>query len=349
MEEIEIRILIYTDPFLPPTLIKSCLDERTKDVKDLEFRLVEMKAFRMPKEKLTEIHEYWGDPQGIIENLEGVNILVVHAAPVTTSVIEAGKDLKVIACCRGGPVNVNVEAATKRGIPVLHTPGRNADAVADLTIGLIIAEARHIARAHCAVKAGQWRLFPPERSTELLEKTIGIIGFGNVGRKVAERAKGGFKMNVLVYDPYVSKDEIEEFGGKAVDFETLLKESDFVTLHVRLPEEVKGFIGAKELALMKEMAYLINTSRGNAVDYEAVCEALKNRKIAGAAFDVYDKEPIGSDNPLLKLDNVTFTPHIGGMTKEIPLRSAQIVAEDLERFIKGQRPRNVMNPSVFKD
>jgi len=349
MEETEIKILIYTDPFLPPTLIKSCLDERIKDVKDLEFRLVEMKGFKMPKEKLTDVREYWGDPQDLIDNLEGVSILVVHAAPVTARVIEAGKDLKLIACCRGGPVNVNVEAATKRGIPIVHTPGRNADAVADLTIGLMIAEARHIARAHCTLKAGQWRLFPPDLSTELLEKTVGIVGFGNVGRKVAERAKGGFKMKVLVYDPYVSKEDVEKYGGKPVDLDSLLRESDFVTLHLRLPPEVKGFIGARELALMKKTAYLINTARGNAVDYEALREALKNRKIAGAALDVYEKEPMDPGDPLLKLDNITLTPHIGGMTREIPLRSAQIVAEELERFIRGQRPKNVMNPSVFKD
>jgi len=299
--------------------------------------------------KLTEIREYWGDPKDIIEKLEGVNVLVVHVAPVTADVIEAGKDLKAIGCCRGGPVNVNVEAATKRGIPVLYTPGRNADAVADLTIGLIIAEARHIARAHSSRKAGQWRLFPAEQSTELLEKTIGIVGFGSVGRKVADRARGGFKMNVLVYDPYVSKDEIEESGGKSVDLETLLQESDFVTLHLRLPAEVKGFIGAKELGMMKKTAYLINTARGNAVDYDALFEVLKNKRIAGAAFDVYDREPFDSSYPLLKLDNVTLTPHIGGMTKEIPLRSAQIMAEDLERLVRGERPRNVQNPSVYKD
>lgn len=349
-EGLTIKILIYTDPLIPPALVKNTLERRVKNVESLQFELFEMNMFatRKKKPQVSDVREYWGDPQDIIDRLEGVNILVVHTAPVTAEVIEAGKDLEAIACCRGGPVNVNVSAATERGIPVLYTPGRNADGVADLAIGLMIAEARHIARAHSYLKQGVWKHFPLEKSIELLGKTVGIVGFGNVGRKVSERAKGGFGMKVLVFDPYVPKEEIEEAGGESVDLETLLRESDFVSLHCRLPPGTKALIGEKELLLMKETAYLINTARGNALDYAAAYQALKSKRIAGAAFDVYDKEPITPDNPLIKLDNVTLTPHIGGMTKEgISLRAVEILSEDLERLIKGERPKHVQNPSVY--
>lgn len=347
------KILVATDFVVPPTIVKKCLENCLKGVGSLEFRLIEIEGEPLPK--LTEVHEYWGSPQDLIDNIDEAEVLVVHQAPVTKDVIEAGRNLRVIGCCRGGPVNVNIEAATKRGLPVLHTPGRNADAVADFTIGLILAEARSIARADAFVKAGCWRKSLSQEEwenftgPELSGKTIGVVGFGDVGSRVATRARGGFDMNVLVYDPYVSKEKVEELGGKKVDLKTLLKESDFITLHVRLPSNVKGFIDARHFALMKKTAYLINTSRGNAVDEQALYEALKDRKIAGAALDVFMKEPIDSDNPLLKLDNITLTPHIAGdeLSQEVRFRSAQMIAEDIARLIKGERPKRIQNPSVL--
>jgi len=325
------------------SMIRDGIVARTKEVKGLEIREYEMSFTE--KEELQGITEYWGDSKQLIDNIGDAEILIVHVAPVTAKVIDTGATLKLIGCCRAGPVNVDVAYATKKGIPVIYTPGRNAQGVADLTIGLIIAEARGIARAHAFLKSGVWSV--PELGVELWGKTLGIIGLGNVGSCVAFRAKNGFNMNVLAYDPYVSKERAEELGAELVDLETLLSQSDFVTIHSRAPPDAKPKITAEHIALMKPTAYLINTARGNILDEQALYEALKNDKIAGAALDVYAKEPIDPDNPLLKLDNITLTSHIGGLTREVPLRAAEIIAEDIARFLRGERPENVKNPEVF--
>lgn len=329
---------------MPSSMIRERIVARTGEAKGLEIREYEM-AFTK-KEELQGVSEYWGDRKQLIDNIDDAEILIVHVAPITAEVIDAGAGLKLIGCCRAGPVNVDVAYATKKGVPVIHTPGRNAQGVADLTIGLIVAEARGIARAHAFMKSGIWSV--PEVGVELWGKTLGIIGLGNVGSRVAFRAKNGFNMNVLAYDPYVPKERAEELGVKLVDLETLLRESDFVTIHSRAPPDAKPQITSEHIALMKPTAYLINTARGNILDEQALYEALKNDKIAGAALDVYAKEPIDPDNPLLKLDNITLTSHIGGLTREVPLRAAEIMAEDVARFIKGERPKNVKNPEVFR-
>lgn len=326
-------------------MVRECIIARTGEIKGLEIREYEM-SFFSKQEQLQGVSEYWGDSKQLIDNIRDAEILIVHLAPVTKDVIDAGANLKLIGCCRGGPVNVDVAYATKEGIPVIHTPGRNAHAVADLTIGLIIAEARGIARAHAFMKSGIWSI--PEVGVELWGKTLGIIGLGNVGSLVAFRAKNGFNMNVLAYDPYVEKKRARELGVKLVDLETLLHESDFVTVHARAPPDAKPMITAEHIALMKPTAYLINTSRGNLIDERALYEALKNDKIKGAALDVYSKEPIDPDNPLLKLDNITLTPHVGGLTLEVPLRAAEIIAEDVTSFLKSERLKNIENPEVFK-
>jgi D-3-phosphoglycerate dehydrogenase len=325
-------------------MIKDCILERTGDLNEVE--LFEHDIAMEKSEELKGVSEYWGNPQEIIDAIDDAEILVVHVAPVTTEVIDAGSKLKLIGCCRTGPVNVNVAYATKKAIPVIFTPGRNAHGVADLTIGLIIAEARGIARADALMKEGVYGI--PEMGVELWGKTLGIIGLGNVGAMVAYRAKNGFNMKVLAYDPYIPKERADELGVKLVDVETLLRESDFVSIHSRASPDEKPQITAEHIAMMKPTAYLINTSRGNNLDEQALYEALKNGKIAGAALDVYSEEPVDPSNPLLKLDNATLTPHIGGMTKEVPLRAAEIIAEDIARFLKGEKLRNVLNVEVLK-
>lgn len=329
---------------MPSSMIRECIIARTRKAKGLEMCEYEM-SFTEQKD-IEGVSESWGHPKQIVDNINGAEILIVHVAPVTKEVIDAGASLKLIGCCRTGPVNIDVAYATKKNVPVIYAPGRNAQGVADLTIGLIIAEARGIARAHALMKSGVWSV--PEVGVELWGKTLGIIGLGNVGSRVAFRAKNGFNMNVLAYDPYVPKERAEEFGVKLVDLETLLRESDFVTIHSRAPPDAKPQIAAEHIALMKPTAYLINTARGNILDEQALYEALKNDKIAGAALDVYAKEPIEPDNPLLKLDNITLTSHIGGLTREVPLRAAEIMAEDIARFTKGEKPKNVKNPEVFR-
>jgi len=323
---------------------------------DVEFRTVKWKFFREEKTSYkgeqTEVgvREYAGSPKELIKEVRDVDVLIVHGAPVTAEVIEAAKCLKVIGCTRGGPVNIDAEAATRRGIPIIFTPGRNADAVADFTMGLIIAEARNIARAHTSIKSGRWNLAYnryEQLGPELTGKILGIIGLGRIGAKVATRAKS-FGMKILVYDPYVSRSAVERVGGKIVSLRDLLMYSDFVTLHCRLTEETKHIIGAEELSLMKPTAYLINTARGGLIDQQALVECLKERRIAGAALDVYETEPIDSQDALIKLENVTLTSHIAGYSKDVTHRCARMVARDIIGYLNGEIPKNIFNPEVLK-
>ncbi len=356
------KVLIVEDSNLTLPVWKECLKKVLGDLyNSLSIKSIKTDPatarIKWTTKKVEGVSEAWGTPEDIIREIDGVEILLVSFAPVTAKVIEAGKDLKLIAAGRGGAhFNVDVATATKRRIPVIHTQGRNADAVADHTFGLIISEARHIARAYAALKDGglfrnpslrmEWRHPLPE----LKDKILGIVGFGNVGRRVAERAKG-FGMKILVYDPYLSADFIERHGGRKVMLERLLRQSDFVTLHVKLTPETTHMIGSEQIALMKPTAYLINTSRGSVIDEKALYAALAAKKIAGAGLDVLAKEPILNypDNPLLKLDNITVTPHMAGSSDSRMVRSGMQVAEAVRRFITGEKlmTEEVENPEVF--
>ena len=298
------------------------------------------------------IKEYIGKPEQLEREIGDVEILVVNYAPVTAEVMDADRNLKIIGVTRGGPVNIDMEAATQRGIFVVNAPERNIEAVADFTIGLMIAEARNIARAYHLLKTGKVlkvnpRLFGESETmgVEIAGKTLGIIGLGKIGRKVISRAKG-FNMQILAFDPYVNVQDAEVLGVKLICLEDLLKKSDFVTIHVRSTKETWHMIGEKELSLMKKNAYLINTSRGNIVDENALYTTLESNKIAGAALDVVENEPINPDNPLLGLDNVTVTPHMAGMSEEVPLKSALIIAEEINKFVNGERLERLVNKKV---
>jgi len=252
-------------------------------------------------------------PEELIPHIRHVEILVVYEAPVNKKVIETARELKLIVCARGGPVNVDIEAAKEKGILVTNAPGHNAEAVADHVFALLLGIVKNVVRGHIAIKNGLWeRGELPQALYESMEmngKTLGTVGFGNVGKLIPRKAKG-FGMEVLVYDPYVSEEAISACGGKKVDFETLLRESDFITVHVRLTEENYHMFGKKQFELMKPTAFIINTSRGPVIDEAALYEALRNCKIAGAALDVFEEEPIGPDNPLTTLENIVLTPHI---------------------------------------
>lgn len=292
-----------------------------------------------------EIREYAGTPEQLIPHVGDADVLAVHIAPVSRSVIDAAPNLKLIACARGGPVNVNVDYAASRGIAVVYTPGRNADAVADITIGMMIVQARSMFRAANTLRHDPDLAWNREErktyvGTELPGKTLGLVGFGAVGRKVVRRALG-FDMRVLVYDPYIDPQSISETGAEPCDLDRLLAESDFVSLHMRLTEETESFVNAEFLAKMKPTAYLINTARGGVVDEQALYKALTSGAIAGAALDVMREEPPSAANPLLSLDNVTVLPHIGGQTREINARGAAMIVEDVVAFVEGRQPSRV--------
>lgn len=274
-------------------------------------------------------------PTEVIDDIIKSEILVVHYAPISKEVIKNSKKLKIICCARGGIENIDLEYAKSKQILILRAQGRNANAVADLTMGLIIAINRRILDHHLSVMRGYWPVLPPnELPHDLSELTLGLIGFGQVAREVAKRAKA-FGMKILAYDPYVQQNEFDNAGVLNVNLEDLLKNSDVVSLHVRLTKETRHLIGEKELRLMKNTAYLINTARGELIDENALVKALKEGWIAGAGLDVFAEEPLPPNHPLLKLNNVILTPHIAGFTWEGQvINGPRIITKQLEELLQ---------------
>jgi D-3-phosphoglycerate dehydrogenase len=280
-------------------------------------------------------------PPEVCRHLADFDIVLVQFAPVDRSFLAAAKRLKLIAVLRGGTENVDVPFATERGISVMNVPGRNARAVAECALGLILAEIRNLARAHACLKAGDWRRSFPNSDAipELHEKTVGLVGFGAVGKLMAGYL-AALGSRVIVYDPY--------FRGaagnvKLVDLETLMRQSDVVSIHARLTDESCHLIGQRELAWMKPSAILVNTARSGLVDEEALVQALSQRRIMGAAIDVFDVEPLRPDHPLLKLDNVTLTPHLAGSSIDALRNSPKLMAAHLERLLRGEPDLPIVN------
>lgn len=282
-----------------------------------------------------------------IEALKGFDVVILGGGCTITERVIRETGLKVIARHGVGLDNVDVEAATRLKVPVLYTPHANARAVAEHTFALILASSRRIPTAVDYARRGMWREKFRLVGFELKNKKLGIVGFGAIGRIVASIALG-FEMKILVYDPYVDPSEVKKRSGRPVNLETLLRESDVVTVHVPLTTETYHMIGEKELRLMKPTAILVNTSRGAVVDEKALVKALREGWIAGAALDVFEEEPIRLDNPLLSMDNVVATPHIAYLTLESVRRMDMMLVEDIERILAGRKPVRAANPQVFE-
>lgn len=280
-------------------------------------------------------------PPEVADRVADFDIVAVQFTPLSREFIESAERLKVIAVLRGGTENVDVACATERGIAVMNTPGRNARAVAECALGLILSEIRNLARAHACLKAGEWRRSFPNSDAipELYEKTVGLIGFGAVARLLAGYL-AALGSRVIAYDPYFQGDP-----GKVqmVDLPTLLRESDVVSIHARLTEENHHLIGERELGWMKPSAVLVNTARSGLVDERALVRALAERRIMGAALDVFDVEPLPVDHPLLQLDNVTLTPHLAGSSIDAFRNSPKLMAAHLERMLRGERDLPIVN------
>ena len=287
-------------------------------------------------------------PKGLLTEVHDAQILITHFAPVPRKVIIAGKQLQVIGVARGGYENVNIQAATESNIPVVNIMGRNANAVAEYTIGLILCEMRNIARSHIAIKQGEWynRSVEPLGCFELAGKTVGLIGFGSVGQLVARRLSG-FEVHLLVFDPWVSASLIHQMGAESVDLETLLRESDVISLHARLTPENRNLLGERELLMMKPNAYLINTARAGLVDQKALEKVLRERRIAGAAFDVFWEEPLPTDSPFVRLDNITLSSHLAGTTIESLNRSVELVIHGVLDYLQRGNSSYIVNREVL--
>lgn len=285
----------------------------------------------------------------------GADVLIVEADFVLDDVF-VDTPLRLIGSCRGDPNNIAMARATACGIPVLYTPARNADAVADLTLGFLLALLRHIYTVNALLKSGEMTFanvgdylaaYSRYGGIELGGLTVGIVGFGAIGRRVARRVLA-FGSRVLAYDPFLSADEVRAAGAEPVDLDALMRASDVVTLHCPDTAENRGLISAERIAAMKEGAYFLNLARAAVVDDDALYEALRSRRLAGGAFDVFAQEPVSVNNRFVKLDNVLVAPHLGGATRDVVLHQSAMLMDDIEAWIDGRRPRHLANPEVLR-
>ena len=282
----------------------------------------------------------------LIKNCKDADALLNQYAKITQNVIEHLDNVKIIARYGVGVDNVNLNAATKKGIFVTNVVYDICD-VADHTITLMLALTRKLFFVNKSVKKLEWdwKKFYP--ITRIKGKTVGIIGLGRVGRQVAKRINC-FDVKILACDPYISLDVFKNYNAKNVDFNTILEQSDFVTLHIPLNDETRYMISTNQLKKMKKTAILINAARGGIVDEEALYKALLENEIAGAGLDVLEKEPVEKDNPLLKLDNVIITPHMGWYSEDSVDEVQKIAAEQVLMFLQGKVPINLVNKEVLK-
>jgi glyoxylate reductase len=299
-----------------------------------------------------EVHLYPKDtalePAELGKHCRDAEGLLVVGVRVNAEALRQAPSLKVVANCGVGYDNIDVAACTARRIVVTNTPDVLTDTTADLAFALLTAVARRVVEGDRFVRAGRWQRWEWGRlwGADIHHQTLGLYGFGRIGQAVARRGRG-FEMRVIYHDVQRAPEAVErELGAQFVGRETLLRESDFLSLHVPLTPETHHLIGARELTLMKPSAFLINTARGQVVDEEALVEALKSRAIAGAGLDVFEHEP-HLHPELAKLDNVILLPHIGSATAETRLKMALLAVENLLAALEGHRPPNIVNPEVY--
>jgi D-3-phosphoglycerate dehydrogenase / 2-oxoglutarate reductase len=353
------RILVVGDPYMPVSAYADALaglegaglEGAGLNGADVELSTMQIDAVSFPPPRTESergLREYVGDPAEIARAVAGHDVLIVHGAPVSSEVLAAAP-LRLVCCARGGPVNVDVAAATGRGIPVVNTPGKNAEAVAELTIAFALLLIRAVPQASRHLLAGggfaesvfEGREFFGREAPSL---TMGLVGLGHVGREVASRARAlGFA--VAGYDPQ-PPDAVP--GVDLLPLDALLARSDIVSLHARQTPENRQMFSHSRFAQMRPGAYFINTARESLVDELALRQALEQGQLRGAALDVLDRVPAGQQHPLLSLPNVFITPHIGGATAETLARGAARAVSAVAELLAGRVPANVVNPEVLR-
>ncbi|QEU96152.1 2-hydroxyacid dehydrogenase [Streptomyces kanamyceticus] len=343
-------VLAAGDHFVLPRLLTEEVRGATEGTGAVEVRELTLPWPHTPFGRVGEVDEASGTEDEIIEALQGVEVCVTQMAPLTERILANCPDLKLMCVSRGGPVNANLEAATRHGVAVCYAPGRNAVATAEHTLTLLLAAARGVGDTHSDLRRGVWRgdYYDYDNcGIEIEGATVGLIGYGAIGSRVA-KVLAAMGARVLVHDPYVRPESLVG-GAEQVSLEELLTRSRIVSLHARVTEETTGMIGAAQLAKMPRGSVLVNCARGALLDYEAVCDALDCGQLAGAAFDVYPKEPVPADSRLLKTPGIVMTPHIAGGSQEVAHKAARIVAGEVGRFLRGEPLAHCANPEVFAD
>jgi D-3-phosphoglycerate dehydrogenase / 2-oxoglutarate reductase len=281
----------------------------------------------------------------LIDALQGMSASIASIEPYSAAVLAETPELRVIARIGVGYDAIDVDAATQHGIAVCTTPGANHHSVADLAIGLILVCLRQIVAAEEAVRAGHWA--PPRVGVEVRATTVGIVGTGLIGREVIKRLSG-FEPRVLAYDVVESPEMVQRYGVEYVSFDELLRQSDVLTLHAPLLPETRGLIDADALAKMKSSAYVVNTARGPLIDEVAIAKALHAGQIAGAALDVFEREPLPASSPLRQAPNLILTPHIAGVTQQSRTAMVAMAVQNVARVLRGEPPLSCVNPEVLK-
>jgi len=272
------------------------------------------------------------------------SIIITHFAPIGREMIESAEKLEIVATLRTGMENINLEAAAEKGVKVINSPCRASAAVADFTVAAMICEMRNIARTDADIKNGGWRKKFPNMpySKNMRNYKVGLIGFGDIGKKMAVRLQG-FDATVMAYDPYCSREEIAALGCVPASLDELIRESDFVSLHVRLTSETQDMFDGAMFDKMKPTAFFVNTARAGLVDEKALIRVLQEKRIGGAILDVFREEPLPKDHPLRSLDNVTLSAHLAGTSLGTFSASIEIVANNLVDYMQGKPLINVVN------
>jgi D-3-phosphoglycerate dehydrogenase len=341
VEERLVKVLAVGDSYMPSRYFRDAFRDLERDHDVTYADVDETTSFvpRTPSE--LRLREHIGTPASVASLMEGAEVLLVQGAPVTDEVVAASSALRLVGCARGGPVNVDLQALRERGITLINTPGKNSEAVADLTIAFCVMLARRLPEATAYVRDGGdvtgnyvGALF---MGGDLRGATLGLVGYGQVGRRVATRAHA-FGMPVIVYDPAVRAEDAPQVDT----LDELLARSDFVSLHARAPADGSPLIDARALATMQPGSFLVNTAREVLVDEDALDAALVSGHLAGAALDVFHSPPPGSPSRLARHANVILTPHLGGATRDTLQQGADMLAADVARFAAAQSPLHLV-------
>jgi D-3-phosphoglycerate dehydrogenase len=288
------------------------------------------------------------DPQKVANQIKGIDGVIVRTAPFPKQIIEKADKLQVIGRHGTGVDNIDLVEASKRAIYVVNTPYANQTSVAEHTISFILALAKRLKSIDQATRTGHFKIREEFSSIDVDGKVLGILGFGKIGSTVAGKCKAAFNMRILVHDPYLSQEKAQQAAVELTDLPTLLKESDFVSIHAPLNPETRGLIGAKELRMMKPTAFIINMARGPLWDEKALAIALRDGWIKGAATDVFVNEPPEKDNPLLGLENILLSPHMSALTAECVVRMATGAAQGVIDVLQERRPQYIANIELLK-